>query len=154
MAEVTPTEISRLINGVTAQVSAATADAVYRTCSALFNAAGEVPRIPPLDDREHDAEPFRTYWLIQTSTGRPVNYSAYDKALVKACASADVPRVSSHSLRHTYVSRMIDEGHSADKVAFWIGDTPDTVRSVYAHMLEESSAPAAASIDEALSGIS
>jgi hypothetical protein len=39
MAEVTPTEISRLINGVTAQVSAATADAVYRTCSALFNAA-------------------------------------------------------------------------------------------------------------------
>jgi hypothetical protein len=32
MAEVTPTEISRLINGV----SAATADAVYRTCSALF----------------------------------------------------------------------------------------------------------------------
>jgi integrase len=268
MAEVTPTEISRLINGVTAQVSAATADAVYRTCSALFNAAvaddvmvkspvkskrhrpkrqreahvvlerqearqlllhlkgwhrdtallqlalgarvgeiggltphdvdlrrrrvtirrrhyrgtvratknhrmrtlelpaitvptlerlidaaGEVPRIPPLDDREHDAEPFRTYWLIQTSTGRPVNYSAYDKALIKACASAEVPRVSSHSLRHTYVSWMIDEGHSADKVAFWIGDTPDTVRSVYAHMLEESSAPAAASIDEALSGI-
>jgi hypothetical protein len=29
----------------------------------------------------------------------------------------------------------LDEGHSADKVAFWIGDTPDTVRSVYAHML-------------------
>jgi integrase len=39
MAEVTPTEISRLINGVTAQVSAATADAVHRTCSALLNAA-------------------------------------------------------------------------------------------------------------------
>jgi len=40
-------------------------------------------------------------------------------------------------------------------VAFWIGDTPDTVRSVYSHMLEESSAPAAAvSIDDGLSGIS
>jgi hypothetical protein len=46
------------------------------------------------------------------------------------------------------------EGHSADKVAFWIGGTPDAVRSVYAHMLEESSAPAAASIDAALSGVS
>lgn len=73
--------------------------------------------------------------------------------MAKAGASAEVPRVSSHALRHTYVSWMIDEGHSADKVAFWIGDTPDTVRSVYAHMLEESSAPAAASIDEALGGI-
>jgi integrase len=39
VADVTPTETSRLVNGVTARVSAATADAVYRTCSALFNAA-------------------------------------------------------------------------------------------------------------------
>jgi integrase len=269
MAEVTPTDISRLLNRLKASVSVATADAVYRTCSALFNAAvaddvmvkspvksrqhrprrqreaklvlerqearrlllhlkgwhrdtallqlalgarvgeigglsphdvdlrrrrvtirrrhyqgtiratknhrmrtlelpaitiptlerlieaaGDVPPMPPLDDREHDAGRFRTYWLVQTSTGRPVNYSAFNKALIAACASAEVPRVSSHSLRHTYVSWMIDEGHSADKVAFWIGDTPETVRSVYAHMLEESSAPAAASIDIALSGIS
>lgn len=117
-------------------------------------AAGDVRPIPPLDDREHDAGQFLRRWLIQTSTGRPANDSAYDKALVKACVSAAVPRVSSHGLRHTYVSWMIDEGHSADKVAFWIGDTPATVRSVYAHMLEASSAPAAASIDDALSGIS
>jgi integrase len=81
--------------------------------------------------------------LIQTSTGRPVNYSAYNKAFVKACVSAEVPRVSSHALRRTYVPWMVDEGHSADEVAFWIGDTPDTVRSVCVHMLEESSAPAA-----------
>ncbi len=269
VADVTPTEIHRLLNGVKASVSVATADAVYRTCSALFNAAvaddvmvrspvkskhhrprrqreaktvlerqdarklllhlkgwhrdaallqlalgarvgeiggltphdvdlrrqrvtirrrhyrgtvratknhrmrilelpamtlptlerliaaaGDVPRIPPLDDREHDADQFRWRWLIQTSTGRPVNYSAYDKALGKACVSAELPHVSSHSLRHTYVSWMIDQGHSADKVAFWIGDTPETVRSVYAHMLEESSAPAAASIDDMLGGIS
>jgi hypothetical protein len=38
---------------------------------------------------------------------------------------------------------MIDEGHSADKIAFWIGDTPPIVRPVYAHMLEAWSAPAA-----------
>jgi hypothetical protein len=45
---------------------------------------------------------------------------------------------------------MIDEGYSADKIAFWIGDTPHTVRLVYSHMLEGSSAPAAAAIDHAL----
>jgi hypothetical protein len=47
---------------------------------------------------------------------------------------------------------MIDEGNSADKIAFWIGDTPQTVRLVYAHMLEASSAPAAAAMDAALTG--
>ncbi len=46
----------------------------------------------------------------------------------------------------------IDEGYSADKIAFWIGDTPQTVRLVYAHMLEASSAPAAAAMDAALGG--
>lgn len=69
------------------------------------------------------------------------------------CATAGVPRVSSHGLRHTSVSWMIDDGHSADEVACWIGDTPATVRAVYAHMLEASSAPAAASIDVALDGL-
>jgi hypothetical protein len=39
VADVTPTEIHRLLNGLKASVSVATADAVYRTCSALFNAA-------------------------------------------------------------------------------------------------------------------
>jgi integrase len=89
--------------------------------------------------------------VVTPNLARPDLYSVTDRGCQH---SAEVPRVSSHSLRHTYVSWMIDEGHSADKVAFWIGDTPATVRSVYAHMLEESSAPAAASIDDALSGIS
>jgi integrase len=84
--------------------------------------------------------------------GRPANDSAFDKALAVACARAGVPRIASHGLRHTYVSWMIDAGHSADKVAFWIGDTPATVREVYAHMLEASSAPAAAAMDAALEG--
>ena len=48
---------------------------------------------------------------------------------------------------------MIDDGHSADKIAFWIGDTPATVRAVYAHMLEASSAPAAATIDAVFDGL-
>ena len=75
---------------------------------------------------------------------------AYGHALAAACQAAKAPRISSHGLRHTYVSWMIDEGYSADKIAFWIGDTPHTVRLVYAHMLEGSRAPAAAAIDLAL----
>jgi len=44
----------------------------------------------------------------------------------------------------------LDDGHSADQVAMWIGDHPSTVHEVYTHMLQASSAPAAASIDRAL----
>jgi integrase len=124
------------------------------TLERLIEAAGDVPP-DPAARRPRARRRSVPHVLADPDLHRsPVNYSAYNKALIRACASAEVPHVSSHSLRHTYVSWMIDEGHSADKVAFWIGDTPDTVRSVYAHMLEESSAPAAASIDAALSGIS
>ncbi|MBW3662681.1 MAG: site-specific integrase [Actinobacteria bacterium] len=120
------------------------------TVERLCREAGDVEPIPPLDDREHDALQFIGRWLIQTSTGRPANHSAFTKALSKACSDAGAPRITSHGLRHTYVSWMIDKGYSAEQVAFWIGDTPATVHTVYAHMLEASSAPAAAEIDDAL----
>lgn len=121
--------------------------AVVETVDRLVSEAGDPPPIPELADREWPAAPWRRRWLIQTATGRPVNLASLNKALQEACARVGAPVVSSHGLRHTYVSWMIDEGHSADKIAFWIGDTPETVRRVYAHMLEGSSAPAAATID-------
>lgn len=127
--------------------------AAVPTVERLVAAAGEPPPIPELADREWPAEPWRRRWLIQTATGRPLNLASFNNALHEACAEAGVPVISSHGLRHTYVSWMIDEDHSADKIAFWIGDTPETVRRVYAHMLEGSSAPAADAIDAALQGL-
>lgn len=74
------------------------------TIERLVREAGDVEPIPELDDREHDAAPFLRRWLIQTSTGRPANDSAFDKALRIACAAAGVPRIASHGPRRTYVS--------------------------------------------------
>lgn len=117
------------------------------TVDRLVAAAQGPPPIPDLEDREWPARPFDRRWLIQTQTGRPANLSDFNKHLKRACRDVGVPVVTSHGLRHTYVSWMIDEGHTSDKVAHWIGDTPQTVQTVYAHMLEASSAPAAAAID-------
>lgn len=83
----------------------------------------------------------------------PLLQLAFNKELKLACRAAKAPELSSHGLRHTYVSWMIDEGYTAEQIAFWIGDTPQTVQQVYAHMLEASSAPAAAAIDSALGGL-
>ena len=100
----------------------------------VIREAGDPPPLPELEDRELDAHPFLRQWLLQAATGRPPSLTAYNRALRAACVAAAVPRVSSHGLRRTHVSWMIDEGYSADKIASWIGDTPQTVRLVYSHM--------------------
>lgn len=123
------------------------------TLDRLAREALDPPPLPDLADRELPVADFDRRWLIQTATGRPANLGSFNAALRAACRAVGAPVVSSHGLRHTYVSWMIDDGHSADLVAFWIGDTPETVRRVYAHMLEGSSSPAAASIDAALGGL-
>lgn len=55
MAEVTTTDIARLLNDVKSAVSVATADAVYRTCSAMFNAAvaDDVMSRSPVKSKKH-----------------------------------------------------------------------------------------------------
>ena len=123
------------------------------TVERLVREALDPPPLPDLQDKEWPAAPWKRRWLIQTATGAPPNLSAFNKALKAACTDSKIPIISSHGLRHTYVSWMIDEGYSADKIAFWIGDTPQTVQAVYSHMLEDSSAPAAALMDEALAGL-
>lgn len=128
------------------------ADGVLPIVDRLVRQAMDPPPLPDLQDREWDARPFDRHWLVQTTTGRPANLSEYNKRLRLACAAAGVPRVSSHGLRHTFVSWMVDEGHTADQIAHWIGDTPATVQQVYSHMLESSSRPAAAAMDRALFG--
>jgi hypothetical protein len=62
LGEVTPTEIARLINHVGAAVLVATADAVYRTCSALFNAAvaDDITLRSPVRSKKHRPRRQRT----------------------------------------------------------------------------------------------
>jgi integrase len=127
------------------------------TVERLVREACEPEPIGDLQDRELPAERFRRRWLVQTATGRPANLARFNAALKDAVAAVGIPPRnairSSHGLRHSYVSWMIDDGHGGDKIAFWIGDTTETVRRVYAHMLEASSSPAARSVDAALGHI-
>ena len=50
-----------------------------------------------------------------------------------ALEAAGLPRTVPHALRHRIAWNLIDRGFTADQVADWIGDTPDTVRKVYAN---------------------
>jgi len=65
VAAVTPSEISRLLNAVSARVLAATADAVYRTCSALFNAAADdVMNKSPVRSKRHRPKRQREAYVV------------------------------------------------------------------------------------------
>lgn len=46
-----------------------------------------------------------------------------------------LPQMTPHDFRHSYVSTLIDAGYDDIAIAELIGDTVETVRSVYAHML-------------------
>lgn len=109
--------------------------------------------IPELGEDELDARPWDGSWLLQTSTGRPASLTAFNRALKAACVEAGAPVLSSHGLRHTYVSWMIDEGFTTDQIASWVGDEVRTVQKVYAHMLEASSDPAADAMSQWLGGM-
>jgi integrase len=63
---------------------------------------------------------------IQTSNWR-------DRAYFPALKAAGLPRTVPHALRHRIAWDLIDSGKSVDQVAAWIGDTPQTVRTVYAN---------------------
>ena len=50
-----------------------------------------------------------------------------------ALEAAGLPRTVPHTLRHRIGWSLMDDGFTVDQVADWIGDTPDTVRKVYAN---------------------
>jgi len=63
---------------------------------------------------------------IQTSNWRK-------RAFYPALEAAGLPKTVPHALRHRVAWDLIDRGFTVDQVADWIGDTPQTVRAVYAN---------------------
>jgi integrase len=63
---------------------------------------------------------------IQTSNWRK-------RAFYPALEAAELPKTVPHALRHRVAWDLIDRGFTVDQVADWIGDTPQTVRAVYAN---------------------
>ncbi len=108
---------------------------------------GEVKKLPSLNDKEVDGTQYDGLWLVQTESGRPPNLPTYNNALREAAEQNDLPHVSSHVLRHTYVSLAIKAGFTAEQVSQVVGCTPQTLMKVYAHVLTESSRPFADAMD-------
>ncbi len=79
--------------------------------------------------------------ILTTRHGRPVMPRSFDRTLALVVRDADLPRLSSHGLRHTAATHMVQA--SADlgelrAVADVLGHSPEMLLRVYAHALPES----------------
>ena len=79
--------------------------------------------------------------ILTTRQGRPVMPRSFDRTLAIVVRDAGLPRLSSHGLRHTAATQMVQG--SADlgelrAVADVLGHSPEMLLRVYAHALPES----------------
>jgi integrase len=86
--------------------------------------------------QERRAEPSAP--IFHTRTGLRLSDRNVGRILERAVASADVPRVSPHSFRHTHGSMLLDEGWPITDVAHRLGDDVQTIARTYAHKLRDS----------------
>lgn len=85
--------------------------------------------------------------VFQSKTGRPINtdmlFDAWKESrtgtyrysgVVKELADDEkLPYLKIYAMRHTFATWAISGGSSPDKVAYWIGDTVETVLKYYCH---------------------
>ena len=94
--------------------------------------------------------------ILTTRLGKPVMPRSFDRSLALVITAADLPRVSSHGLRHTAATHMVQA--SADlgelrAVADVLGHSPEMLLGVYAHALPQSVRAVAERIGHRVAGL-
>jgi integrase len=82
---------------------------------------------------------MRDLVFINYRTGEPTKNSSYDTHLYKLCDKAGIPRISMHSLRHTYATRAIESGMQPKILQKLLGHSSiKTTMDRYVHATNES----------------
>ena len=79
--------------------------------------------------------------IISTRHGRHVPARAYDRSLALLVEKAGVPRLTSHGLRHTAATQMVNNAEDIGElraIADILGHSPEMLLTVYAHALPQS----------------
>lgn len=79
--------------------------------------------------------------IIATRTGRLVLPRSYDRALATIVDNAGLPRLTSHGLRHTAATHMVQGALDVGElraIADLLGHSPEMLMNTYAHVLPQS----------------
>lgn len=91
--------------------------------------------------------------VFTTPYGKPLHATTLTKALQAALAAAGLPRIRFHDLRHAAATLMLAQGVPLKVIQTTLGHSTIAVTSnVYAHVLPELQAEAAAKMDAVLRG--
>src|SRR5450759_3692108 len=73
-----------------------------------------------------------------TKPGQPVSYNTIHGVFKRHLKKADLPKVTTHSLRHSFASAMLSVGVSVNTLARYLGhSSPDITYRIYAHEISE-----------------
>jgi integrase len=81
--------------------------------------------------------------IVATRTGRLVLPRSYDRALATIVDKAGLPRLTSHGLRHTAATHMVQSSSDLGElraIADLLGHSPEMLMNTYAHALPNSQA--------------
>ncbi|CAN5430901.1 hypothetical protein BH18ACT3_BH18ACT3_08610 [soil metagenome] len=87
--------------------------------------------------------------IIATRRGRLILPRSYDRALALIVERADLPRLTSHGLRHTAATQMVARATDIGQlraIADLLGHSPDMLMNTYAHAMPHSTAEVIARI--------
>lgn len=86
--------------------------------------------------------------VFTTDCGRPIYPGTLTKWFTSFARSSGLPRVTIHSLRHTYASLMISDGVPITVIQHQLGHSKaSTTTNIYAHLIASAEAKAQESID-------
>ena len=82
-------------------------------------------------------------------SGTPLQASRVFRIHSRICKNADIEKVSFHALRHTFASRMIEEGEDVKNVSVWLGhSTVQMTYDIYVHVTNQSKLEGAKKMDK------
>ena len=92
---------------------------------------------------EMEALNYKTDLVVTTNSGKPVNPSNLQKTITRLIKNHDLPHFSTHTLRHTHATKLLQEGMAPKAVAERLGHSVKVLMDTYAHVCPRLSKEAA-----------
>jgi integrase/recombinase XerD len=93
-------------------------------------------------------------WLFPNrDRSKPVERSVLLRTFKEAAREAGLPAATSHSLRHSYATRLMEQEVDTRVVQILLGHASITTTSIYTHLTEPTRAKVRAIVDQLMTGL-
>lgn len=77
-------------------------------------------------------------YIFSNCNGRPIKNSGYNRSLSRICKRVDIPKITMHTLRHTFATRCIESGMKPKTLQKILGHSNISMKmDLYVHVTED-----------------